>query len=64
MGKVKRGGYTIYFWIGDHDPKHVHVLEDGKLIAKVRVSDLSPLRGAVSNRLKKILATLKKEKKI
>ena len=25
MGKVRRGGYLIVWWKGDHEPRHVHV---------------------------------------
>ena len=25
MGKVRRGGYIIVWWAGDHEPRHVHV---------------------------------------
>lgn len=30
MGREKRGGYIIEWWMGDHSPKHVHVYKDGK----------------------------------
>lgn len=64
MGKIRRGGFLIYYWVGDHEPKHVHVLKDGRLVAKVRVRDLSALSGKIDRKLKKILEKLKKEKKI
>lgn len=34
MGRIRRGGYLIDWWIGDHTPKHVHVYRDGVLVAK------------------------------
>ena len=34
MGKIKRGGYVFISWIGDHDPKHVHVFKEGKEVVK------------------------------
>jgi hypothetical protein len=27
MGRVRRGGYYIVWWIGDHSPRHVHVFD-------------------------------------
>lgn len=37
MGRIRRGGYLIDWWIGDHTPKHVHVYRDGVLVAKVEI---------------------------
>ena len=61
MGRLKRGGYLIEWWIGDHDPKHVHVYEDGKEVAKVKVPDLLVLQGKMSGKLRKILEQLIKD---
>ena len=62
MGRIKRGGYLIEWWIGDHYPKHVHVYRDGKEVAKVQVQGLLVLSGTLNRRLRKILATLVREK--
>ena len=64
MGRIKRGGYLIEWWIGDHAPKHVHVYLDGKPIAKVEVPSLLVLSGEVDRKLKKILIELVKDKEI
>lgn len=40
MGRKKRGGYLIEWWIGDHLPKHVHVYKDGKEVEKSSCLDL------------------------
>jgi len=64
MGRIKRGGYLIEWWIGDHNPKHVHVYRDGKLIAKIEVPSLLILTGTMNKKLKKILAELVKDKEI
>ncbi|QQR80902.1 MAG: DUF4160 domain-containing protein [Deltaproteobacteria bacterium] len=61
MGRLKRGGYLIEWWIGDHDPKHVHVYEDGKDVAKIKVPDLLVLQGKMSKKLRKILEGLIKD---
>jgi hypothetical protein len=44
MGKVHRGGYIIFWWIGDHTPRHVHVRTDkGKKLGRVHVDSLQGL---------------------
>lgn len=58
MGRVKRGGYLIEWWIGDHWPKHVHVYDDGREVAKVQVPSLLVLSGKMTKRLRKILKEL------
>ncbi len=41
MGKVRRGGYIIFWWIGDHTPRHVHVrTAKGKKLGRVDVDTL------------------------
>lgn len=60
MGRIKRGGYLIEWWIGDHLPKHVHIYKDGKMIAKVQIPEMLVLRGNLSRRLKRIIHELVK----
>jgi hypothetical protein len=44
MGKIGRGGYIIFWWIGDHAPRHVHVRTDkGKKLGRVDVNTLQGL---------------------
>lgn len=64
MGRIKRGGYLIEWWMGDHLPKHVHVYKDGLLVAKVEVPGMLILAGSLNKRLKKILTELIGERKI
>ena len=64
MGRVRRGGYVIEWWIGDHYPKHVHIYREGREIAKVRVPGLVVLTGTLNKRLRKILEKLLEEKLI
>jgi len=64
LGRLKRGGYLIEWWIGDHWPKHVHVYRDGREIAKVEVPSLRILTGRLNGKLMKILLALIKEKEI
>jgi hypothetical protein len=64
MGREKRGGYLIEWWLGDHLPKHVHVYKDGKEVAKIVLPDLKVLNGKMNKKLKKILMGLIKEGRI
>ena len=61
MGRIRRGGYLIDWWIGDHAPKHVHVYRDGRLVAKVEVPGLLVLTGTMNRRVRKILDELIRE---
>ena len=46
MGRIRRGGYIFEFWVGDHPPRHVHVLKDRRLIAKVELdANLTVMEG-------------------
>ena len=58
MGRVRRGGYIIEWWMGDHHPRHVHVYRYGREVAKVSVPDLLLLRGKMTGKLKRILNDL------
>ncbi len=62
MGRIRRGGYIFEFWVGDHPPRHVHVLKSGKLLARVELDEeLTPMSGRINNRIRKILKKLKQE---
>ncbi len=44
MGRIRRGGYMFLWWIGDHAPHHVHVLDkNGKLITRVNLVTMQPM---------------------
>jgi hypothetical protein len=34
MTRIRRGGYVLVSWKGDHGPRHVHVYLDGTLVVK------------------------------
>jgi hypothetical protein len=61
MPVVRRGGYTFVRWIGDHDPPHVHVFRDGRLIAKWNLIDWKPMEGVVPKRVRRLLEALREE---
>ncbi len=64
MGREKRGGYLIEWWIGDHLPKHVHVYKNGKEMVKVELPGFTVLKGKLNKKLKNILMELIKEGRI
>lgn len=42
MGKIRRGGYIIKWFIGDHSPRHVHIeTESGKLIGRLSLETMN-----------------------
>jgi hypothetical protein len=44
MGRVRRGGYTFIWWIGDHKPRHVHVLDkNDRLITRVDLETMQAM---------------------
>jgi len=58
MGRIKRGGYLIEWWIGDHMPKHVHIYKGRMEVAKVQVPELIVLTGRMNEKLRRILMDL------
>ena len=65
MGRIRRGGYIFEFWAGDHPPRHVHVLKNRKLLARVELDDrLTLMEGKINRRIRKILKSLKKEERL
>ena len=62
MGRIRLGGYIFEFWVGDHPPRHVHVLRDGKLIAKVELDEkLTVMKGRMDRKIRKIILSLRKK---
>jgi hypothetical protein len=46
MGRVRRGGYIITWFIGDHEPRHVHVeTTSGKLIGRLSLKTRQGMEG-------------------
>jgi hypothetical protein len=61
VSKIRRGGYVFISWIGDHDPRHVHVYKDGKLLAKWDLDGWRVMQGQVTTRLIRLLEELRDE---
>jgi len=63
MGRIRRGGYIITWFAGDHPPRHVHVqTDDGQLLGRFdletrqAMEDWQPTR-----KLLQVIADLERE---
>ena len=63
MGKVRRGGYIIKWFIGDHPPRHLHVCDsDEKLLGRLNLETMMGIEGwQPSKKLLQIVADLQRE---
>jgi len=61
MGKIRRGGFIFIQWIGDHDPRHVHVYKDGHLICKWDLENQRLMKGKISQRVLELIWDLESE---
>jgi hypothetical protein len=59
--KVRRGGYVFLTWKGDHPPRHVHVVREGRLVVKWDLELGRPMLGSASSRLVALIRELQKE---
>jgi hypothetical protein len=64
MGKIRRGGYVFITWKGDHDPRHVHVLKNGRLVLKWNLEEKLVMKGTASRKVKRLIESLEREGKI
>lgn len=61
MGKLRRGGYVLVTWRGDHTPRHVHVYRDGKFIVKWDLENGKAMKGEAPLRLVELIEELEAE---
>jgi hypothetical protein len=63
MGRIRRGGYIIKWFIGDHPPRHVHIeKENGELIGRLDLERMTGLEGWQPDRkLLKVIEDLRRE---
>ena len=61
MTKVRRGGYVFLTWAGDHPPRHVHVLRDGRLVVKWDLERRRAMKGSPPPGLVAIIDRLEEE---
>jgi hypothetical protein len=64
--RIRYGGFVFITWIGDHDPRHVHVYRDGKLVLKWDLERGRPLDEETrpSARLMKMISRLSRDGRI
>jgi hypothetical protein len=61
MGKVRRGGYIFLWWRSDHAPRHVYVYQHGRLVVKWDLENDSPMQGAASRKILRLIRELRQE---
>lgn len=61
MGKLRRGGYIVVTWKGDHPPRHVHVYRGGKLVVKWDLDNKKPMKGKAPRRVRELIEALESE---
>lgn len=61
MTRIRRGGYIFYAWIGDHPPRHVHVVRDGVLVLKWNLDEDMSLCGIAKPAIVAIIRELQEE---
>ena len=66
MGKIRRGGYILEWFIGDHGPRHIHVYDEKhKFIGRLDPQRMAGLEGWMPDRkLVKIVEDLKQERRL
>jgi hypothetical protein len=61
MTTIRRGGYLFRTWLGDHDPRHVHVYQDRRLVVRWDLQAGVPIEGAAPRRVVEIIRQLRSE---
>jgi hypothetical protein len=63
MGRIRRGGYIFIWWIGDHQPRHVHVFDNGgKIITRVNLKTMQPMDvRKIDKKIVNLIDALRKE---
>jgi len=66
MGRVRRGGYILEWYIGDHEPRHIHVYNDKhRLIGRLDIDRLTGVENWTPDRkLLKLIQDLKDESRL
>lgn len=59
MTKIRRGGYVFWTWKGDHDPPHVHVYLDGRLVVRWDLEKGKTIGGVAARRVVQIIGELR-----
>ena len=61
MTRVRRGRYVFITWVGDHSPRHVHVLRDGRLVLKWDLEGRRAMVGSAGAKVMAIIRQLEEE---
>ena len=61
MARIRRGGYILVTWRGDHWPRHVHVYRDGRLVLKFDLDHGQVLTGLPDRYLMELIRQLQRE---
>lgn len=61
MSRWKRCGVIVVLYSTDHDPRHVHIFEDGKRLLKFNIENWVVMEGTLTTKAKKALNVLQKE---
>jgi len=63
MGRIRKGGYIIKWFIGDHAQRHVHVeTPDGKLLGRLNLETMTGVEGWQPGRkLLKVITEIQRE---
>lgn len=61
MTKIRRGGYEFQTWVGDHEPRHVHVYRAGELVARWNLATGRPWSGRVNRKIVRLIRELQAE---
>jgi hypothetical protein len=63
MGKIRRAGYSLEWFIGDHEPRHIHVYDSRhRLIGRLDVDRMVGIENWTPDRkLIKVVQELVKE---
>jgi hypothetical protein len=61
MGRWKRLGVIVVLFSTDHDPRHVHVFEDGKRLLKFNIENWTVMEGKMTPKARKALEALRRE---
>ena len=61
MSRWKRGGVIVVLYSTDHDPRHVHVFEDGKRFLKFDLESWTVMEGTLTPKARRVLEDLRQE---
>jgi hypothetical protein len=61
VGRWKRRGVIVVLYSTDHDPRHVHVFEDGRRLLKFDIESWTVMEGTLTSKARKVLDGLRQE---